>query len=301
MTEPRRISNSELSTFKTCKRQWYLAYIRKLVPRREDPTGVAPIGTRIHAVLAEFYRPKSAVEKLAFNPIALHNQLVTEDLIRHPEKADKINKEGDLSRIMLEGYFEWVEETGADEGLIVLGSEKKLEHEIVPGIVLQGKLDARVKREQGDAIMVIDHKSQANFEPPFTEQMKTYLLLNLLENPNERVDGAIYNILRRVKRSVTAKPPFYQRVEVRYNIHVMRDFYQRVIAEIEELTRLESAILSGRTELAFPSPSASCSWRCQFYSICPLMDDKTAHAESVIDMVFEEGNPYQRYQDAEGS
>lgn len=293
MSDPRRISNSELSTFKECRRKWWLTYIRKLVPRRNTPTGVASIGTRIHSVLAEFYTPGNKLTP--GECVALHNASVAKDLLEFPEVADTIKKEGDLSRIMLEGYFEWVEETGADEGLIILGAEKKMEHEIMPGIVLQGKLDAQVQREQGGAVMVIDHKSQANFEPPFTEQMKTYLLLNLLENPNERIDGAIFNILRRVKRTVTAKPPFYQRVEVRYNIHVMREFYTRVITEIEELTRLESAILSGRTELAYPSPSGSCSWKCPFYAVCPMMDDETAGSEHVIDMLFEVGDPYARY------
>jgi RecB family exonuclease len=304
-TEQRRISNSEIQAWKDCRRKWYLAYVRRLRLRREDPTGARSIGNRIHAILAWYYDPEQKhkdVEQTV--ALQLHDELLNEDLTTFPEDADKIRKEGELTRIILEGYFEWLEETGADEGLTVIAPEQKLEAELpLSGKpILQGKIDVRIKREVDDSVMVIDHKTVQEFTTPtkilkIEEQMKTYLLLERLNNPDARTDGAIYNMLRKVKRGASAKPPFYQRVEVRHNVHVMREFYERILTEVSDIIRTEEAINRGETWHAYPRPSRDCGWKCDFAGVCPLMDDPSTNVEGLIEALYESGDPYARYQD----
>ena len=50
-----RLSNSELQTFKDCRRRWWLSYYRRLKPRSQDMTGALAFGTRIHAALDAHY------------------------------------------------------------------------------------------------------------------------------------------------------------------------------------------------------------------------------------------------------
>ena len=51
------ISNSEIQTYKSCKRKWYLTYYLELGLRRESQTGTGPreLGTRVHAALRAYY------------------------------------------------------------------------------------------------------------------------------------------------------------------------------------------------------------------------------------------------------
>jgi len=305
----RHISNSELSTFKECRRRWYLQYVRCLVKRREEPTGPARLGTRIHGCLANFYEGGALAFISPEDVLAEHEGWIQRDLEDFPEREDDILKEAELSRIMLEGYFPWLEEEGADEGLSVSGVERPLEYEILPGVILQGKLDVRVVREVDGARMVLDHKTVQNFTDPMRllpldEQVKTYLLLERLTalregRAEERIDGAIWNMLRKVKRTATAKPPFYMRHEVFVNDHVLRDFYFRIVQEIQELLRAEKEIAEGA--YPYPRPCRDCSWKCPFFGVCPILDDSTKDAEGLIKMVFEVGDPYKRYTDERGT
>lgn len=292
----RRISNSEIKTFKECKRRWYLTYVRRLKLRREDPTGARSIGTRVHACLEHHYSPEGITR--GRDTLSLHDDMVAQDIADFPEDAEKITKEGDLSRAMVEGYLDWVEETGADEGLTVVAPEAKLEYPLA-GAILQGKIDIRVKREIDGAHMVLDHKTVQEFTTPtrvlhLDEQMKTYLLLERLNNPDAQTDGAIYNMLRKVKRSAAAKPPFYARHEVKFNIHVMRDFYDRIVQEITDILEAEQVVRKNPAA-AYPNPTRDCAWKCDYFGICGLMDDSTTNADALIETIYEAGDPYDRY------
>ena len=55
MSEIVRISNSEIQTFKDCRRKWWLTYYRRLQPKYRDSTGALALGTRIHAALDDYY------------------------------------------------------------------------------------------------------------------------------------------------------------------------------------------------------------------------------------------------------
>ena len=84
----RLISNSEIQTYKDCKRKWWLTYHRGLV----EPTprvGPLAIGTRIHLALAAYYDPNSDDDPMQ----------VLEDII--DLDREKVG-EDDISNVILE-------------------------------------------------------------------------------------------------------------------------------------------------------------------------------------------------------
>ena len=317
--EPIIISNSEIQKFKRCKRAWLMAYYRKLIPIREDPTGPRSIGNRVHGVIAHYYELQMTVgaDEAVEQSLSLHDWSVALDYERCPEDEDEIRKDADLSRAMVEGYFEWLETEAVDEGMKVVGIEEEVEHTMdiptangpVP-VRIRGKLDLRVAFENPNGpeheplTLFLDHKTVQEFTTPtralaLDEQLLLYhwLLLWHPELPGGRVSGCIYNMIRKVKRSSRAKPPFYNRFEVRHNNDEIRSFHTRLVGELRDILELRAKLDAGADPLsvAYPSPNRNCSWDCDFYSVCNLMDRPKDKPDDYIARIFREGDPYARY------
>jgi RecB family exonuclease len=298
------VSNSEIQAFKRCKRKWWLTYYRRLQRNREDGFGPRAIGNRVHAALAAYYDVEPT------DAFSVHDELLAVDLENFPEDTDKIVKEGLLSRIMLEGYFEWLEETGADEGLTVTGVETELQAVLeIKGqpVTIRGKLDKRLVREIDGARRFLDHKTVQEFTTPakvldIDEQFLMYELLEVLSGATDmddpgRVDGGIYNMLRKVKRSATAKPPFYMRLEISHNAATLRAFYERLHGELHDLMTARERLDAGESHqaVAYPTPTRDCPWQCDFFAVCHLVNDPSADADHIISVAYSEGDPYARY------
>jgi len=72
MTQPVRLSNSEIQTFKDCRRRWWFTYYRRLQPKEKQRTGALALGSRIHEALDQHYSTgKSLLEA--------HSALVEEE------------------------------------------------------------------------------------------------------------------------------------------------------------------------------------------------------------------------------
>src|SRR5690606_24838637 len=142
----RQFTNGELRTFKECRRKWWLGWYRKFRPAEKSVAGTAAaLGTRVHSALSAYYSrdPRNPFVVLE-NELARDRELVAAD----PTKLDELEKDGELARIMLEGYVEWLGETGADQGLRIVGDEVKMTVPMpgLEGVELMGKLDLRVER-----------------------------------------------------------------------------------------------------------------------------------------------------------
>lgn len=295
------ISNSELSTFKDCRRKWYLGYYLGFGPKSVKPTGPLILGTRVHNALESYYVTGEDPVIRYVRDLAIERELL-------PYDADmkEFESEGELGRIMLEGYLEWLEETGADADYETIGAEQMLSVPLFDGRVqLQGKLDMRVRRRTDGVRLVMDHKTLASF-PSITStahMSEQGMMYQLLENLNgtpeqERCDGFIYNMLRKVKRSDKAKPPFYDRLEVHFNVHSIRSFWMRLHGTISDMLEVRRQLDEGMDPRAvvYPRPTQDCTWKCPFFHACPMMDDGSA-VEEYVDAFFEQHDPYQRYQD----
>lgn len=298
------ISNSEIGTFKDCKRKWWLNYYLGLGPKDRKTTGALAFGTRVHAALEELYKNgqdplvvwADLIEKE--REIAIEAGLITDDL----------DKEAELGRIMLEGYMEWLEEEGIDSNLEVTDTEKSLSAIILDGRVeLRGKIDLRVKRKTDGARMALDFKTVMQYETytkiaHMAEQLKMYQLLESLNNEDEkdRIAGGRYRLLKKVKRSARATPPFYKDFEVKHNKTTLKNFWASLHGVVQDMVTLRDQLDAGADpiQVAYPSPSNDCTWKCPFYTACPMFDDGSAVVDYVEDN-FVQYDPYERYNETE--
>lgn len=302
-----RLSNSEIQTFKDCRRKWWLTYYRRLQPKYQDMTGALALGKRIHAALDDYYARGVPLLKAHADLVEQDKQLLLADF----RDVESLEKEAELGRIMLEGYLQWVEEEGIDAELEMISTEETIIAPLFNGEVeLQGKLDMRVRRKADGVRMFRDFKtvggSLSDFAnlAPMNEQILTYMLLeSTKENEDSRSEGGIFTMLKKVKRSASARPPFYDQIEVRHNIFTLRSFWNRIHGTISDLMRVRKALDEGEPHsyVAYPRPSRDCKWKCQFFTVCTLMDDGSA-AEDAISEMYEVADPYAYYEtDSKGS
>ncbi len=301
MSEVIRLSNSELQVFKDCRRKWWLQYYRRLQPKSKDMTGALALGSRIHAALDDHYANNTPL-------LEAHSKLVETDrqiLLADFRDTQDLDNEADLGRIMLEGYEEWVQENGIDAELEMISTEEKIIAPLFNGAVeLQGKLDMRVRRKGDGARMFRDFKtvggSLSDFAnlAPMNEQILTYMLLESTKvDEKERSDGGIFTMIKKVKRTASARPPFYDQIEVRHNIFTLRSFWDRIHGTIADLMRVRTALDEGEKHqyVAYPKPSRDCKWKCQFFTICTLIDDGSSSEQAISEM-YEVADPYAYYE-----
>lgn len=296
------VSNSEIQTFKRCRRKWYLAYYRKLRTTKEYKTGALMLGTRVHEALAVFYDLQPQ------DPVA-YIKKVYEDAVNEldPEDAatrDDLNKEASLATIMVEGYVEWVAESGVDDDLDVLSTETEIavDFKELP-VTLIGKLDTRVRRRSNQQLFSMDHKTCADFGGltrtlQLGEQPLMYQLLERMSSPEgEHVSGGLFNMLRKVKRTAKANPPFYMREFVHHNEHELRNFYLRLYGTLQNMIKAEEDLNNGVPHhiAAYPTPNRDCSWDCDFYAVCQMFDDGS-RIEDLLATAYKVHDPYKRYE-----
>jgi len=301
-----RLSNSEIQTFKDCRRRWWLSYYRRMQPKNKEFTGALALGSRVHAALDEYYANGVPL-------LQAHAELVYKDrtlLESEWRDTSALDSEAELGRIMLEGYLQWVEENGIDSELDIVSTEEQITASLFNGEVeLTGKLDMRVRRKIDGVRMFRDFKtvggSLGDFAnlAPMNEQILTYMLLESTKvDEKERSEGGIFTMLKKVKRTTNARPPFYDQIEVRHNIFTLRSFWNRIHGVIADLMRVRKALDEGESHslVAYPSPTRDCKWKCQFFSICTMFDDGSS-AEQALTEMFEESDPYAYYGSDKGS
>ena len=300
MSDAIRLSNSEIQTFKDCRRRWWLTYYRRLQPKYKDSTGALALGTRIHAALDDYYANGTPLLQAHATLVNTEKELLLQDF----RDVSELEKEAELGHIMLEGYLQWNEEEGIDADLEMISTEETIVMPMFNGEVeLQGKLDMRVRRKADGVRMFRDFKtvggSLSDFAnlAPMNEQILTYMILEQSKDKDgERSDGGIFTMLKKVRRSAAARPPFYDQIEVRHNIFTLRSFWDRLHGTVTDLMRVRTALDKGEQPSfhAYPSPSRDCKWKCKFYSVCTLVDDGSA-AEQAISEMFVEADPYAYY------
>lgn len=262
----RYITQSELSTYRECKRKWWLGWFRKI---KLDPSlytpNAASLGTSVHIALESLYKGED------WEAILTALQGVSEES----------DKQVDLARIMIEGYLEWLEESGADSNIEVLAQEEQIEaplHDLP--VTLMGKLDQRIRIIEPEGFGFLDFKTVQNFTdlPKMAElndQFKHYSLLMKLRDPDSPFRGGIWRMLRKVKRTATAKPPFYGEFAKLYNDHQIASYEIQMRGLIANILRDESQLNGGKEHLEVvpPTPHRDCTWKCEYFQICPMFDD----------------------------
>lgn len=296
-------SNSELQSFMDCRRRWWLTYFRGLRPREEKPVGPLAIGSRVHLSLESGYsspgRGEAALEVLAASIEA--DYAVAERI--GGETLKKFESEAELSVIMLTGFIEWAAEEGLDSGWEVVAHERIVKAPPVDvggvQVVLKGKLDQIVRNELDGSLWMRDWKTTITMNPvmlAFRPQLKTYLLLLALTEPDAQVSGGQFVFLKKVKRSARAVPPFYSVETLYVGPNEMASFFLSTSGVMSELvlamTRLERG--EDHRAVAPPRPTRDCSWRCPFYSCCEMFDDGS-QVEQYLEANYVAADPYEYY------
>lgn len=304
--EPYKVSNSEIQNYKDCRRKWYLQHYRSLMPKKQKLSGPLALGSRVHAALEQYYRDGKPL-------IEAYNELLDDDLVIAEAEwmnVDEIAKEGEMGRIMLEGYLDWVAEEGIDAGYDIISNEETLEMPMLDGkVILRGKLDQRVRRKSDGTRLIRDFKTVGQSFEQFArilhlnEQILTYMVLEAYHNKEgDRSDGVEFIMLKKNKRTAAAKPPFYGREEILHNQFTLRNFWTSLHAVVTEIYNTKLALDAGADhhQVAPKRPSNDCTWKCPYFSICGMMDDGSAVEEAIQDY-FDEGNPNERYDEKKGS
>jgi RecB family exonuclease len=253
----RRVNQSELTTFMRCPRKWNLSYIQGFEP--EEKSSALTVGSLVHAGLEAHYRGGDALS-----------------VIPELEEGEDHDPDTLLSAIMLEGYLEWLEETGIDAGdLTPIWVENQMEIPlgVIGGqeVVLHGTVDWTARDPFGQ-LWLFDHKTVAAFGAlvdrrlQLSFQLLTYAWM-LRESTGEAPAGVVLNMLRKVKRTASAKPPFYAREAVQFNAAQLDNHGKNLYRVIERMLQAEA---DGDN---YPVPDSDCTWKCPFLQVCPLMDD----------------------------
>jgi hypothetical protein len=169
----------------------------------------------------------------------------------------------------------------------------------------------------------MDHKTAANFDAhallAINPQFKFYSLVQKLVTRSlgiadaPQVSGGIINTLRRVKRTGSSKPPYYQRDEFRYTDEELDATLARVtticsdIADARDLLDVTYEQYKGSLDAVnrvqrrhlYPSPRPhECRWDCPFVTLCPMMDDGSDWPGVLTQSGrYRQDDPYQYYRD----
>lgn len=319
----RLVSNSELQTHSDCPRKWWLAWHRGLRPAHVSFASAAAIGGRYHEALAAIYdvEPSDPLRALAtaqerdrhLHALARQDVYTEEELSDWTFEDDKLTKAFALETAMVTGYVRWLEDTGADAHLEIVGSELYVEVDffelggVIPNwddlpIKLIGRLDARVLNLLNNSIMFIDHKSVGTFIDLtlyLNQQMLHYHLIqrHLSRAAGQpRPIGAIYNMARKVLRTRASKPPYYERRTITHSDIEIDNYRQQVAGRISRIIDAERDLSRGEDHhFVVPArPSRDCSWKCPFLKVCRMHDDGS-RVEAAVEDLYQVGNPLSYY------
>lgn len=293
-----RVSPSEISKFRRCRRSWWLQYHQGWAP---DPatapaTSAALLGTRIHAALEAYYG-------YDIDPCGALHVIYDHERALRPDAEAALAAEQDWAMIMVSGYLDWAAETGVDQEYDVVAVEKTVEVPILltngEMAIVSGKLDQIVRRKMDNAILLRDWKTVATLHKAdrlvLDEQMRIYSALLTITEHGMRVDGALFAMLLRSKRTARATGPFYEQVHISYNGAEHMNMLQRLKGVLDEMERVTRQLDSGKVEhrvAAYPSPMLDrCGWDCSFVNVCPMFDDNS-RATDAMRGNFVQGDPY---------
>ena len=293
-----KVSPSEIAKFRRCRRSWALTYYYKWGqdPQTAPVTGAAQLGTRIHAALEAYYG-------YDIDPCSALGIIYDFERARRPDGADALTAEQDWAMIMVSGYLEWAAETGIDEEYDPVAVERAVE---VPMLltngemaVVTGKLDQIVRRRMDGALCVRDWKTVASLHKAdllvLDEQMRIYSALLARASDGMRVDGAIYAMLLRSKRTARASGPFYEQVHIGYNGHDHNSMMLRLRGVLDDMDRVTRMLDEHEVDprvVAYPNPMTDrCKWDCNFTNVCSMFDDGS-RADAAMRANFIQLDPY---------
>lgn len=291
-------SPSELAKFLRCRRQWALTYYYKwgVQPGRAKPVGAALLGTRIHAAMEGYYG-------YDIDPFTALGVIYDTARMERLEFTSELTGEQDYARTMISGYLDWAAENGLDEQHEVISTEQEIDTYILltNGTMarVHGKLDQIVRRTLDGALQLRDWKTVGTLGKAnrimLDPQMLIYSTLLDLSNKDQRVDGALYTMMLRSKRTARATGPFYDQVHIRYNATERRNALTRITGIMDDMDRAVRQLDQGVDHrlVAYHNPIPDrCDWDCPFVNVCPMFDDGSRVEDAMQNEFVQNADPY---------
>ncbi|HYK70381.1 MAG TPA: PD-(D/E)XK nuclease family protein [Streptosporangiaceae bacterium] len=245
------ISWSEILRWDRCRRTWLIEQYFGLLPANERPTSARLQGTRIHTALEYWYGPDH------LDPGRTIDLLYGAVLDHYPDDEKAIRAEHEMSKIIVEGYPEWVASEGCDNGMIIVDVEREVR---VPLPGWEGAVDLRAKMDMvwqdadSGLLGFLDHKRRSTLKEQHEirkdGQMRFYSLMQwlaaghpppVLGQPAQVVEGlplvlgGKVNQLKAVKRGPNSKPPYYMRNDFRHTPEIMASHLLGVQQAVHEI------------------------------------------------------------------
>lgn len=275
-----KVSPSEIAKFLRCRRSWALNYHYGwgVNPAYAPAVSAALLGTRIHAALEAYYG-------YDIDPCSALGVIYDHERMKRPDAVPELTGEQDWAMIMVSGYLEWAAEHGIDEEHDVVSVEQTVELPIVLSgnegtAIVSGKLDQIVRRKVDGALCLRDWKTVGTLHKAdllvLDPQMRIYSAVLSAINPDLRVDGALYSMLLRSKRSARATGPFYEQVHISYNPRDHESMLIRLTGILSDMAAVKRQLEEGKEfrRVAYPTPMTDrCGWDCTYTHVCSLFDD----------------------------
>jgi CRISPR/Cas system-associated exonuclease Cas4 (RecB family) len=289
-----RLSYSQLATWRSCRRKWYLSYVERLEPKNVHPAYALVLGSAVHEALDAYYEPKNNRDRrkliLTYEKYMNKEREAAFALVKGLPEEDEVKEKWgfneDLGYAMLEHYGTVAHELDNFE---VLATEASFELDtgittMVDGVELpvlyRGRIDGVVQTDD-DHIMLLEHKTakQFNDQRLILDQQATSYIWAARKIHNLPVEGVIYNILRKQRNGPRVKAPLVYRLEAwRSEAHISA-FPQEIAMMVKDM---EMAAEHG---LYFHNPNDLCSW-CSYFSVCTMLQD-AADPTEYIQMYFQ--------------
>lgn len=298
-----KISNSEIGTFLDCRRKWYLHYYLHFTKKRGAEADHLSFGLRMHSALGAWY-----VSHGQEDPRKVIREIYAEDrplAIQDGTDMKEFDEHARMSGMLVDYYMEKVLKEGFDMGWTYIGSEQEMEIELIEDVNFIGKIDALVERERDGTKFMLEHKTYgsssasqhikvAHIEPQHIGYMMLYRMTH-----DDYLSGTVLNIIKKVKTLTRSKTPILVREVIRHNQIEIDNYFKRlqmIAQEIKNLSEDLDTNIANPVHMAYPTPSTDCSWKCDFFQVCPMMDDGSDW-RGMLEKNFEEYDPYARYEE----
>lgn len=234
------LSYSQINAFK-CKLQWFWAYKEGYQPRQK--TMALELGSAIHKALEQYYKNLSHDVEQAYNEktvtedfrnymIQLYKQIQANPMIVSNSLED-VEEAAKLGMEMLKNYFNEYREKDDFTFLKNKDGEIISEHNLtrkLPGAkcIIVARVDGLVRDNINGKLFILEHKTFKRFEEDSLHRDEQFTIQvwvgeQLLENLNlnEKVEGVIFNGLRKTFASPRLKNPLFERhIVFRNNVQI---------------------------------------------------------------------------------
>ena len=214
----KHISYSQLSSFATCEKQWYLTYVKRLAPYQ--PSIHAVFGTAMHETIQSWlevmYHDKvKTANEMDLDALLYENMIKAYKGQKAQNSHEHFTNQEEMNMFYLDGkhilnflkkkrggYF-------STKGVYLAGIETLLYQELRPGVVFKGLIDLVFYDERVDEWTIMDIKTSTSGWSKFAkndDKRKSQILLykeffsKQFNIPIEKINVEYFIVKRKVPR-----------------------------------------------------------------------------------------------------